>query len=505
MMRKHKKTVALRSCVILMAIMILLSACSASPASSDSPPSASIEIAGANAVPLGSDPAGNELIVDSVVTAVIVKAAPASCEVAAKDSWESGGKSFTKYEITIKNIGDKKIQNWALTLSGAADISIDQSWNCSYTADGGDIILSPLEYNSEIAVSAEVSNVGIIAATSDKLSAKTLSLTMADGAKITVDCKAQTAEKTPTTPSVPPATADAVGALHVSGTKLVDEVGNAVQLRGVSTHGMAWFPEYINFDAFKTLRDDWGANVVRLAMYTAEYSGYCNGGDREKLKTLVDNGVQYASELGMYVIIDWHILSDFNPNTNKSDAIAFFNEMSVKYADYDNVIYEICNEPQNSPWASEIKPYAEELVATIRANDDDAVILVGTNTWSQDINEVVGNELDGENVMYVMHFYAATHGAQLRQRLQSALDAGVPVFVSECSICDASGNGGIDYASADAWLKLMNDNGVSFIAWSLSNKAEASALIKSDCTKLSGWTDSDLSETGLWFKAAISG
>ena len=297
----------------------------------------------------------------------------------------------------------------------------------------------------------------------------------------------------------------ASGGLRVSGTMLTDASGNAVQLRGVSTHELAWFPEYVNKEAFETLRDDWGANVVRLAMYTEEYGGYCNGGDKEALKQLIDDGVSYATELGMYVIIDWHILSDGNPNRNKEEAKAFFSEMADKYAGHNNVIYEICNEPQNSDWNGQIKPYAEDVISCIRQYDSSALILVGTNTWSQDIDAVAGNELDDDNVMYVLHFYAGTHKASLRSKLESALNAGVPVFVSECSICDASGNGGIDYDSAQSWLDLLNDRGVSFLAWSLSNKNETSALIQPGCSKTGGWTEDDLSETGRWFRKAIQG
>ena len=105
--------------------------------------------------------------------------------------------------------------------------------------------------------------------------------------------------------------------------------------------------------------------------------------------------------------------------------------------------------------------------------------------------------------MYVLHFYAATHKGDLRSKLINARNAGIPIFVSECSICDASGNGGIDYSSADEWLNLMNENNISFIAWSLSNKAETSALIRSDCNKYSGWEESDLTDTGKWFRNAI--
>ena len=293
------------------------------------------------------------------------------------------------------------------------------------------------------------------------------------------------------------------GGLRVSGTNLIDTAGNIVQLKGVSTHGLAWFPQYVNKEAFATLRDDWGANVVRLAMYTEEYGGYCNGGDREALEQLIDDGVNYATELGMYVIIDWHILSDGNPNQNKEEAKAFFAKMSSKYADYGNVIYEICNEPQNSDWNSQIKPYASEVVVCIRANAPDALILVGTNNWSQDIDAVIGNKLDDENVMYVLHFYAGTHKEWLQDKMLKALNAGVPVFVSECSICDASGNGGIDYDSANKWVDVLNSNNISFLAWSLCNKNETSALIRPDCAKLSGWTEDDLSETGRWFRNAI--
>lgn len=293
------------------------------------------------------------------------------------------------------------------------------------------------------------------------------------------------------------------GGLRVSGTNLTDASGNIVQLRGVSTHGLAWFPQYVNKEAFVTLRDDWGANVVRLAMYTEEYGGYCNGGDREALEQLIDDGVNYAAELGMYVIIDWHILSDGNPNQNKEEAKAFFTKMSSKYAGYGNVIYEICNEPQNSDWNSQIKPYASEVIACIRANAPDALILVGTNNWSQDIDAVIGNKLDDENVMYVLHFYAGTHKEWLQDKMLKALNAGVPVFVSECSICDASGNGGIDYDSADKWVDVLNSNNISFLAWSFCNKNETSALIRPDCAKLSGWTEDDLSETGRWFRNAI--
>ena len=259
-----------------------------------------------------------------------------------------------------------------------------------------------------------------------------------------------------------------------------------------------------------TLEQSWNCTVDtsdsewRIAMYPEEYNGYLSGGDKAALKQIIDNGVNYATELGMYVIIDWHVLN-YAPSRHTQEACDFFAEMASKYSGHDNVIYEICNEPVGADWNSDIKPYAETVIGTIRQFDDHALILVGTNTWSQDVDSVVGNTLDDGNVMYVAHFYAGTHKENIRNKISTALNAGVPVFISECSICDASGNGGIDYASANEWLDFMNSNQLSFIAWSLSNKAETSALISSGCSAKSGWSDGDLSETGRWFKSAISG
>ncbi|MDE6111133.1 MAG: glycoside hydrolase family 5 protein, partial [Eubacterium sp.] len=185
----------------------------------------------------------------------------------------------------------------------------------------------------------------------------------------------------------------ASGKLRVNGTQLTDSNGNAVQLRGISTHGIAWFPDYINESCFKQLREEWKINVIRLAMYTEEYGGYCAGGNQEKLKQLIHKGVSYAAAQDMYAIIDWHILSDGNPNKHITEASAFFQEMSKKYANNNHVIYEICNEPNGGTDWKEIKAYAEKIIGVIRSNDKDAVILVGTPNWSQSVDQAAENPI----------------------------------------------------------------------------------------------------------------
>jgi len=296
------------------------------------------------------------------------------------------------------------------------------------------------------------------------------------------------------------------GKLKLIGTQLSAADGRPVQLKGPSTLGLVWYPEIINKKAFETIHS-WGANLIRLAMYTAEEDGYLTGGDQEFTKGLIDQGVRYATELGMYAIIDWHILSDGNPADNKDEAVRFFEEITAKYKDYGNVIYEICNEPNGdaATW-DVVKAYAEEVIPVIRKNAPDAIVLVGTPCWSQLVDQAADNPVQADGpIMYSVHYYAATHKQELRDKVTYALGKNAPVFIDEYSNCDASGNGIIDHEEAKAWAKLVDDNCISYAQWNLSYRDESSAMIKADCTKTSDWTDDELTETGLWMKGRLLG
>lgn len=296
------------------------------------------------------------------------------------------------------------------------------------------------------------------------------------------------------------------GALRVEGTRLTGSSGQPVQLRGISTHGIGSFPAYINEECFRQFRREWRANLIRLAMYTAEDDGYCTNGDREYLKSLIRKGVECATANDMYVIIDWHILSDNDPNMHIEEAKAFFEEMSSRYADSANVLYEICNEPNGSVSWQDVKTYAAEIIKTIRANDRDGVIIVGTPNWCQFVDQAAADPITGcGNLMYALHFYAGTHKEDLRREMTAAVDAGLPVIVSEYGICDASGNGALDYEQADAWIEAMDQYGISYAMWNLSNKDESSAILKASCTKMSGFAEDDLNPSGQWLRRLLSG
>lgn len=286
------------------------------------------------------------------------------------------------------------------------------------------------------------------------------------------------------------------GRLSVKGTNIVNAKGKKVQLKGVSTHGIAWFPQYVNKSCFKSFQK-MGANTIRIAFYSDPDAGYS-----KDLYSKVEEGIQYATELGMYVIIDWHILSDGNPKTHQKQALSFFQYFAKKYGGQKNILYEICNEPNgNVTWEKQIRPYANKVIKKIRKYDKKNIIIVGTPTWSQDVDVVAKNPLKQKNIVYTLHFYAATHTDGLRDKVKAAYKAGLPMLVTEFNITDASGNGGINKSSGKKWMKLLNQYKIGYVAWNVSNKNETSALIKSSCKKTGGFKKDNLSKTGKWIVA----
>lgn len=327
--------------------------------------------------------------------------------------------------------------------------------------------------------------------------------------KVEVVAKSAPSASTPTTPETPSVTPNPSpvsqtgtpyanhGKLHVSGAYLYDEHDKKYQLYGMSTHGINFgtdFSRYVNKDTFQTLRDDWNTNCIRLVLYPRDYKGYCNGGDKAALKKLVCDGIDYATELGMYVLVDWHV-HNYNPKETQTEAIAFLGEISAQYKNYGNVLYEICNEPTGAPWNTVIKPYAQAVIPVIRTNAPNAVIIIGTNTWSQDLDEAWADKLNFDNVMYTFHFYAGSH-ANLKSRVENAITNGMPVFITEFGTCNASGNGGFNAAESESWFALMKNYNISHMNWSLCNKGETASAISTGCSKTSGWTESDLTESG---------
>lgn len=427
--------------------------------------------------------------------------------------WEEGGKKCGGYEIVITNNGDT-VNSWTAKVTVPGNTKLMSQWNGIFSISGNTMTVKNESYNGTIEKGKSVSfgfnysadayiNEGKVTVNGSTAGTSDGNNNNNSNNNNNTSTTKKPAATVPQAPSDPKGTTPVSqhGQLSVKNGQLVDKSGKGYQLRGMSTHGLTWFPEFVNESAFKTLRDDWNTNVVRLAMYVDEWgNGQCYMGNKSGSLELLEKGVDICIKLDMYVIIDWHVLNPGDPSKYTNEAKSFFETVSKRYAKYPNVIYEICNEPNGgASWSGNIKPYAEKIIPVIRKNAPNSVIIVGTPTWSQEIDKPLSDPLSYKNVMYAFHFYAATH-AGLRSNVENCVAQGLPVFVSEFGTCDASGGGANDFNETQKWLSYFDKQGISYCNWSICNKDETCSVLRPGTSANGNWSESDLTENGKWMR-----
>ena len=300
------------------------------------------------------------------------------------------------------------------------------------------------------------------------------------------------------------------GQLKVVGTQLQDQNGNPVQLKGVSSQWLNYesmtFPE--SKPAIQYARDHWKLSVIRAAMGVDVAGGYLGTGtganaDQATMLSKVNTIIQNAIDLGIYVIVDWHT-SDAVTSSGSSQATqasTFFTNIAQQYGDKPNVIYEDYNEPNRVTWA-QIKPYHQTVVAAIRAVDPDNLIVLGTPTYSQDVDIAAGDPLTGTNLLYTLHFYACTHGQSLINKANTAISMGLPLFVTEFGATPADGgvspkDNDVCEPETNVWFAWMAQNNISGASWKLDQCTDSSCILTADAPIDGPWTDNYLTtDTG---------
>jgi len=294
---------------------------------------------------------------------------------------------------------------------------------------------------------------------------------------------------------------DMHGQLSVKGSQILDKNGNPVCFAGPSLFwsNNAWGGEkFYNPYAVSWVNYDWGAPIIRAAMGVDENGGYINYPEN---KAKVEEVIDEAIKDGMYVIIDWH---SHHAEDYKTEAKAFFQYMAKKYNSYPNIIYEIYNEPLAISWNTVIKPYANEVIQTIRGYDKNNIIVVGTPYWSQDVYSASLNPISAyKNIAYTLHFYAGTHGKDLRDYAIKAMNNGIALMVTEWGTVDASGDGEVATDSLKPWIQFMKDYKLTNCNWALNDKNEGASALLNGVSEYGQWDDSELTKSGILVKYLI--
>jgi len=291
------------------------------------------------------------------------------------------------------------------------------------------------------------------------------------------------------------------GSLNVINGRIVNQYGAPPELRGLSFSWSIWQGrKFYNTDALDWLCKDFKVSIVRLAMAVQPEHGYISEPDSQK--QLIVNMVDEAVKKGIYVLIDWH---DHNSNMHLVQSKTFFAEMAQRYRGVPNVIYEVWNEPEHVNWDT-VKNYATQVIQVIRKYDPDNLIVVGSPHWDQDVDVAASSPITGfKNIAYSFHFYASdpSHQDKLRAKGNIAISKGLPLFVTEWGVAEATGNGAFDLDKNKKWLDWMKQNKLSWINWNITDKQETTALLKPGASATGGWTGDELTPDGIYLRKLL--
>mgnify|MGYP000303690112 FL=1 len=151
----------------------------------------------------------------------------------------------------------------------------------------------------------------------------------------------------------------------------------------------------------------WYNNIVRLPITTW---GIDQIGYEEYASRFVDPTVERCRKAGVYVIVDYHIIQDWQNEEVHQGVREFWDFFAPRYADHNNVLYEFWNEPQNpadntlenwNAW----KEVAQPLVDRIREDAPETPIIVGSPGWTSLTKWAAESTFEGENLVYAGHIY----------------------------------------------------------------------------------------------------
>lgn len=273
--------------------------------------------------------------------------------------------------------------------------------------------------------------------------------------------------------------------LKVDGNKFVDEEGNQVVMRGVSISDPDKLEKQGQWSkAYLQEVKNWGANVVRIPIHPRAWR---ERGEEGYLK-LIDQTLEWANELEMYVIIDWHSIGNLKTelfqhpmyNTSMTETLRFWQTISTRYRNNPiAAFYEVFNEPTRyngtlgrMSW-EEYKERIEEIIYVIYAHDRNVIPLVGGFNWAYDLTYIRENPIDAEGIGYVTHPYPQKREQPWEEKWEAdwgfAADT-YPMIATELGFMSEDGPGAHipvigDETYGEAIIGYFEENGISWVAW----------------------------------------
>jgi endoglucanase len=260
------------------------------------------------------------------------------------------------------------------------------------------------------------------------------------------------------------------GQLSTLENTIIGENGDHVRLKGGALMDII---SYNYREQMISYLKNTGANAIRVPIHWGR-AGFAGnyGVFWQRFQQLVD----FAIDQNFYVIADFHAVADPRAPGLESLAETFFTDVAETYGGTGHILYEVLNEPPGKsnyssyvPWSA-IKSYATSLIDLIRSIDEQAIVIVGTPNWSQFVDVAIADPIERPNLVYAFHFYATLH--KFDDKLYD-WSREVPIMVTEwAGQTPENSDGKIDFKSLIQYIEWMNEESVSWLAWSYSDESQ---------------------------------
>jgi hypothetical protein len=308
----------------------------------------------------------------------------------------------------------------------------------------------------------------------------------------------------------PSPTAKALPLIAVRGNRFVNPAGETVLFRGVSIadpdklRGQGQWRREL-FVAVKDL----GANLVRLPVHPIAWRERTPAGYLE----LLDQAVDWCTELGLYVIVDWHSIGNLQSGmfqapmyeTSKAETLAFWRTIAMHFRGHNTVaFYELFNEPTHfhgmlggMTW-TQWKELNEEMIAVVRYWDKQAIPLVAGFDWAYDLNPLHYEPVRAEHIGYVTHPYANKRSQPWEPKWEENFGFAAdryPVIATEIGFGLKAGEAVDDQHYGNRITRYLEQRGISWMAWAFDPQWGPQMLTSFDGYALTG--------SGEFFKQAL--
>jgi endoglucanase len=314
----------------------------------------------------------------------------------------------------------------------------------------------------------------------------------------------------PTGPQLTVQGAEVLPSITVRGNRFVSSSGDTVVFRGIATSDPDKLERQGRWtrELFEKLHE-MGATVVRIPIHPQAWRERTP----ETYLKLLDQAVTWSTELGMYLMIDWHTIGNLKMglfqdpyyNTSEQETYEFWRTIARHYRGHHTpAFYELFNEPTlfngqlgRMSW-SEWKTINENMISLIRAYDPGKVILVAGLDWAYDLTPLHIEPIEAEGIAYVSHPYPHKRTKPYEPKWEE--DFGFaseryPVFVTEFGFTLGKGGNADNGDYGTAIINYMESKGMSWVAWVFDTDWHPRLL--------ESWDGYRLTESGEFFRQAL--